>query len=153
MSRKNTTTALTVSSSVPDVLKAIDKKMQSLKHIAESVYSTPKKISTANGSVDISEVKDVNEVVKLLSSVNARIKAQEEAYELLGIASYPTVKVDGGTRDEWVKDAQLRIDIINQKDTLDELNSLKSEWSQLMDKEDRKAVLLEKMTKFAETGE
>jgi hypothetical protein len=39
----------------------------------------------------------------------------------------------------------LRIQIIEQKDKLDELNELKKEWEELLDKEDRKAILMKKM--------
>lgn len=140
---------LTVTSSVPDVIEQINKKISALKHIQESVYLTPGKVSMAGGQKDIKTETSVLELVKALSSVQARAKAIEEAYASLDYGTYPEVKIDGGTVAEWVADIKLRIQIIEQKETLDELNNYKKEWEELMDKEDRKALLLKKMQKFA----
>jgi hypothetical protein len=79
------------------------------------------------------------------ASVQSRIKAIESAYSELGRDEYPVVKIEGGTEEEWKQDCMLRIQIIEQKDKLDELNELKKEWEELLDKEDRKAILMKKM--------
>ena len=148
--KQETITALTRQSSVPDALQAINDRIAAMKHIQECVYLTSGKITTGSGGQkDIKEEKNVTELVKAFSGILFRAKAIEEAYDELGINSYPAVKVDGGTVEEWKKDILLRIEIINQKDTLDELNSLKKEWEDLMDKEDKKAMLVKKMEKFA----
>lgn len=159
MSKKNsgqesTSTALSVTSSVPDVIQAIQAKIANLKHIQESVYVTSKKINGAGGQLDVEHETDTAKLVVGLSSVLARAEAIDKAYAALGFdesgQQRPITKVDGYTVEDWVKDIKLRMEIISQKDTLDELNSLQKEWEELMDKDDRKAMLLKKMQKFAE---
>ena len=131
--------------SVSDAIEAINKKISALKHIQESVFKTSGKITMAGGTKDIKEEKTVIELVKAFSGVIARTKAIEEAYAELGITTFPEVKVDGGTVKEWSDDIKLRISIIEQKDTLEELSKMKKEWEDLMDKEDKKALLVKKM--------
>jgi DNA polymerase III epsilon subunit-like protein len=75
----------------------------------------------------------------------AAAKAIQNAYNEFGITTHPIVKVEGFTEEEWKQDCLLRIQIIEQKDKLDELNEMKKEWEELLDKEDRKAMLLKKM--------
>ena len=148
---KATSTALTVQSSVPDALQAINEKIAALKHIQESVYVTSKKISTSSGQKDIETETSVTELVKAYSGVLFRAKAIDEAYADLfpEMTTRPVTKVDGSTVEDWKKDILLRIAIIEQKETLDELTGLKKEWESLMDKEDKKAMLIKKMEKFA----
>lgn len=148
MSKKQTN-ALALTTSVPDAIQVINEKIAALKHIQESVYLTSGKVNGAGGQFDLKIATSVPEIVRALSSVMARAAAEEKAYEALGIASYPLVKVDGGTVEEWTKDCKLRIAIIEQKETLDKLQELRSEWESLMDKEDKKAMLLKKMEEFA----
>jgi hypothetical protein len=146
-----TSTALTVQSTVPDALEAINKKIAALKHIQESVYVTSKKISTSSGQKDIENETSVTELVKAYSGILFRAKAIDEAYVDLfpEMTTRAVTKVDGSTVEDWKKDILLRIAIIEQKETLDELTGLKKEWEGLMDKEDKKAMLIKKMEKFA----
>lgn len=150
MSKKNNVVALTAQSSVPDAINKINQRIAALKHIQDSVYKTSGKITMSGGQKDIKTETSVLALVTAFSSVQARMEALEKAYKALGISSYPVVKIDGSTVDEWKDDINLRIQIIEQKETLDELNTYKKEWEELMDKEDRKILLLEKMAKFAD---
>lgn len=136
---------VTTATSVPDAIEKLNKRLSDLKHIAESVYKTPGKVSTSSGQKDIKEETNVTELVKCLSGILARAEAQEKAYDALGMTKYPVVKVDGGTVEEWISDIKLRIEIIEQKDTFDKLNGIKKRWEELMDKEDRKALLIKEM--------
>lgn len=140
---------LTVKSSVTDVIDAINAKIKALKHIQDSVYKTPGNVQTSAGQKNIKDEKNITELVKAFASIKARATAMEDAYAELGMKEFPVVKVDGGTVEEWKDDIILRIQIIEQKETLDELNTYKKEWEELMDKEDRKELLLKKMKKFA----
>jgi hypothetical protein len=150
MSKQQTSAlALTTTSSVPDAISVINQKIADLKHIQESVYLTSGKVNGANGQIDLKELKTVPEIVRTLSSILARAAAEESAYAAVGYTTHPVVKVDGGTVDEWTADAKLRIAIIEQKETLDKLQGFKSKWEELMDKEDRKAMLLKEMEALA----
>lgn len=128
-----------------DAIATLAKKIESIKLITETQYKTNGKIQTTSGSLDIKTVTNEEELVKAYSSVSARINALDKAYEELGYTSYPAAKIDGGTLEEWKHDIQLRLEIIRQKNTLDNLEGLKKEWEGLMDKEDRKELLLKKM--------
>lgn len=149
MAKQNAETGLVSTKSVPDALNVIKKKLEAMKHIQDSVYVTSGKIQMAGGSMDLKSEPNATEVVKAFSSILYRAKAMEEAYEVLGLTgagkSNPVVKVDGSTVEEWTKDCKLRIDIINQKDELDKLSNLKKKFEELMDKEDRMAILLKEI--------
>lgn len=147
--KKETAIVLRPDSSVPEFLTSLNQKISRMKHIADSVYKTNGKVRTASGEMDIKTQTSPAELVKAFSGILVRAQSMEQAYEVLGITNYPVVKIDGGTVEEWKSDIQLRIEIIEQKDQLDELNALKKEAEELMDKEDRKALLLKKMEKFA----
>lgn len=148
MSKKeNTETGMviTTASSVPDALKALNQKLKELKHIQDSVYKTSGNVTTSNGVKDIKNETNKPELVKAFSGIIARAEAIEKAYDKLAITDYPVVKIDGGTVEEWKADILLRIAIIDHKETYDSLNAIKKEWEELMDKDDRKALLIEKM--------
>lgn len=144
-------TGVAVVPSVPNAIEMIDQKIAALKHIQDSVYKTPGKIKLASGEMDIKTQTNKDELIRGFASVMARIQQIEAAYAKVGITSYAVVKVDGGTLDEWISDIKLRGEIIDHKETLETLNGLKKEWMELLDKEDRKAILAEKMRKFAES--
>jgi hypothetical protein len=131
--------------SVSDAISVVDAEIKSLKHIEDSVYKTHGRVKGLTGEIDIKTVTDVDVLVGCLASINTRSKAIEEAYDELGITTYKTVKIDGHTKEEWLSDISLRIQIIQHKDRLDELNTFKKEWVELMDKDDRKAALAKKM--------
>ena len=131
--------------SVPSALEVIDREIKSLKHITDSTYVTSGKINGANGQVDIKSETKQEVLVKAFASISARAADMENAYAELGISEYPVVKIDGSTVNEWKKDITLRLAVIQHKDRLDELNALKAQWQELMDKDDRKALLLKKM--------
>lgn len=148
MARTDSSAVVVASTSVPDAIQAINEKIKALVHIQDSVYLTSGKVKTATGERDIKTETNVTELVKAFSSLQMRAESLEKAYDALGMTSYPVVKVDGYTLEDWKKDILLRKQIIEQKDTLDELNAFKKEWEELMDKEDRKAILAKKMEKF-----
>lgn len=146
MSKQSASSAvLAVATTVPEAIEVLNKKIADLKHIQDSVYVTSGKIKMSSGELDIKSETSVDVLVTAFSSVQARAEAKEKAYETLGINTYPQVKIDGSTVEEWKKDITLRIQIIEHKETLDKLQGIKKEWEELMDKEDRKALLLKKM--------
>lgn len=144
-SNKQSNALVVADTTVPDALAILDAKIASMKHIQESVFRSPKKISVGGGTIDLETEKSVDNVVKGFAQVMLKASIIEKAYDELGITSRHTPKVDGATVEDWKADCLLRIQIIEQKDTLDELNKLKAEWTELMDKEDRKAMLVKKM--------
>lgn len=151
MSKKQTTEiAVVETNSVTEMIQAIQAKIAKQKKIQETPYVTSGIIQGSGGSFNIKEEKDNYKLVVALSSVIARSKAVEAAYEALGVTEYLTPKVDGFVVEDWTKDVQLRMSINDQKETTDELQSIQKEYEDLMDKEDKKALLYKRMQKFAE---
>lgn len=150
MSDKKAQSVAVATTTVSQGIELVNAELKTLKHIQDSVYVTSGKIAAANGTVDIKTETNKDILVTGLSVIIAKKNAKEAAYEALGIANYPVVKIDGSTEEEWVKDITLRIAIIDQKDRMDELNAIKKEYEALMDKEDRLAILNKKVQKFAE---
>jgi hypothetical protein len=145
---KKTEMVLAVAS-VPDAITAINKKLAELKHITDSVYKTKKSFDGFNLETETK----VENLVKMLSSIRAREKAYNDAQSELatsfnGSFTAAPFKVEGSTGDEWAYDIVLRIKIIQQKDTHDKLVGMKKKWEELMDKEDRKNLLLKEMNDF-----
>ena len=133
-------------SSAPEALAVLNEQIKSYKHIQDSVYRTKGSLKLSDGStIDLKSETSIDKVVMAFASVQSRIRAIESAYATLDRTNYPVVKIEGGTEEDWKQDCQLRIQIIEQKDKLDELNELKKEWEELLDKEDRKAILMKKM--------
>jgi hypothetical protein len=133
-------------SSAPEALAVLNEQIKSYKHIQDSVYRTKGSLKLSDGStIDLKSETSIDKVVMAFASVQSRIRAIESAYATLERTKYPVVKIEGGTEEDWKQDCQLRIQIIEQKDKLDELNELKKEWEELLDKEDRKAILMKKM--------
>jgi hypothetical protein len=132
--------------SAPEALAVLNEQIKSYKHIQDSVYRTKGSLKLSDGStIDLKSETSIDKVVMAFASVQSRIRAIESAYSALERTKYPVVKIEGGTEEDWKQDCQLRIQIIEQKDKLDELNELKKEWEELLDKEDRKAILMKKM--------
>lgn len=132
--------------SVPTGIEAVNKKIAQLKEITESVYKTPGRVTSFSNN--IKDETNISELIKMFSSVSGRAKAYDAASEELGLKTVPVFKVDGGTVAEFAHDIKLRIAIIQNKETLDELNAIKKEYTELMDKEDRMALLAKRLSKF-----
>ena len=132
--------------SVPEALQVLNEQIKSYKHIQDSVYKTKGTLKLSDGStVDLKTETSIDKVVMAYASVKLRATAMQNGYEDLGRQTYPVPKIDGSSLEDWKADCQLRIQIIEQKDKLDELNQMKKEWEELLDKEDRKAILMKKM--------
>lgn len=136
------------STSVPDAIAVINEKIKALKHIQDSVYVTSGSITMHGGNCNVKDETSITKLVQAYSSVLYRARAIDEAQAELGITSMPLTKVDGHTVEEWKQDIKLRLDILNQKETLDKLQGYKKQWEELMDKEDRKAILMKEMAEF-----
>lgn len=148
MSTKTKTTALAVNG-VLGGIELVNQRIADLKHIQESVYKTSGKVTGFPGNIQTET--NVSELVKLYSSVRARKQSYDASADELGIQSLPVFRVDGGTLEDFAHDVKLRIAIIQNKETLDELNAIKKEFTELMDKEDRMALLAKKLEKFGGT--
>jgi hypothetical protein len=151
--RKATASASTSVATIPMTnspvaiaLGQINEQLSKLKGLTESKYKTGKRL--AGFSKPIDEVTEHDEIIKMVSVVVAKEKAYNEAQQALGIEKAKVFKLDGSTAEEWIEDAKLRLQWIEYKDRYDELTTLKKEYEAIMDKEDRKALLDQKLQKL-----
>lgn len=146
MSRKTEKATTLAIKGVPEGIELVNQRIADLKHITESVYKTTGRVTGFPNKIQ-DETK-IEELVKMFSSVAGRGAAYKAAQEALELKSVPVFRVDGGTVDEFKHDIQLRIAILANKETLDELNQIKKEYTELMDKEDRMKLLAKRLEKF-----
>jgi beta-lactamase class D len=146
--KTNLEVALNNAADVPEMLKAIDEKIKKFKRIEESVYKTTGKL---DGFGDLKQEKLVSNLIRAVSVVIAKEKAYNEAAEKLGLTTYPVFEISGSQAKDWIEDARLRIDIIEQKDTLDKLQDYKKRMQEFLSKEDQKNILLREMQDFLGT--
>lgn len=134
-----------VKSSVVNELQLIKEEINKLKHISESVYKT-------NGNVEpfenLQNLTSEQDLIKMYSAVRNRKIAYDDAADELNRRTVPVFKFEGSTLDDWKHDVELRLAIIEQKSTLDELTELKKGYEELMDKDDKMALLQSKQAKL-----
>jgi hypothetical protein len=147
MSKSKTNAVALNVPSVMDGIEVLNTKIESLKHIQESVYKTTGKIGGFNNN--IKDEMNIAELIKMGSSVQAREDHYNSyAMKALKLKTFPVFKLDGHTLEEITADITLRIAILENKERLDNLNELKKEYTELMDKEDRKAILAAKLAQL-----
>lgn len=128
-------------------IEVVNQRIASLKHIEDKVYKTTGKVP--GFSSNIQTETNVSELIKMYSSVSGREKAYNEAAADLGLETYPLFKLEGGTGADYAADVKLRIAIINNQATLDELNAIKKELTELMGTEDRLQLLSQRLQKLS----
>jgi hypothetical protein len=131
---------------MPGLIENLNKKISELKHIEESVYRTSGKLE--GFVINLKEEMKIENLIKMKASLIVRKNYYDEAAKSLGRKSYPDFKVDGFSIEDWDKDIQLRIQIIEHKDTLDKLNSFKEKAAKLMSEQDQKNMLINEMKNF-----
>lgn len=138
-------TKAVASTSVIDLLQTVKEQLDKLKHIEESVYKTKGVVEPFG---NIQNITCESELIKAYSSLRNRKIAYDEAVDDLNLHTVPVFKFDGSTLEEWKHDIELRLSIISQKSTFDELNELKRGYEELMDKEDKLKLLQQKQDKL-----
>lgn len=137
-----------VKTSVSDNISLMNKKISEMKAIETTKWLTPGKITMSNTSIDVKTESSIEKLMKGWANLKLQANALYDSYKDFEIEDYPAVLVDGGLLDDWKHDILLRIKIIKQKQILDEMTTIRDEWVSLMDKEDRKSILKDKMDKL-----
>jgi hypothetical protein len=130
---------------VPTVIAQLEAKIKELDHITDSKYRTS---GNLDGFGDIKKETSISNLIKAFSVVMAKAKAYAESADELNVESFPVFEVNGGSVSDWKKDIQLRIAIINHKETLDKLTSYRDKMKEFLSKEDQKAILMAEMAAF-----
>lgn len=145
---------LTGKSGINEYLKQIDKELGKLKEIETSKWKTSGQLTGFPTSVR-TEMSTSN-LIMMHASVSAREEAYNESVDLLreaGLLSntVPVVQIDKASPEDWYADIKLRLMQVSQKQRYDELMEIKKEAKELMDKDDRKALLAKRLEKLAGT--
>lgn len=140
--KKSTQSGVAIISDSPvTMIDTINAKLDKFKHITGSNF----KASTMLDNISVQSETDPLVLVKALSSVNARERDFDEAAKELSkegiINTLPIFKLSGSTPDEWRHDIKLRLQIINQKETIDKLTTLKQRYEAIMEKSHVKEML------------
>jgi hypothetical protein len=137
--------AVLTGASVPEIITKLESKIKELDHITDSKYRTS---GNLDGFGDIKKETSIGNLIKAFSSVMARGETYQRSATALGIETFPVFELNGGSVEDWQKDIQLRIAIIQHKETLDKLQSYRDKMKEFLSKEDQKAMLLEEMAAF-----
>jgi hypothetical protein len=143
------TLALTTTTEVPEVIKALQAQIDELKDIETSQWKTS---GNLDGFGSIKEEKKIENLIRAYSSVKGRANAYEDAADDLGITTYPQFNINGGTVEDWKHDIQLRIAIVNHKEKLDKLKDFKAKAERFLSEEDQKKMLFNEMSAFLGLG-
>ena len=142
---KKAEVAVLTGASVPDIITKLESKIKELDHITDSKYRTS---GNLDGFGDIKKETSIGNLIKAFSSVMARAEAYQRAADALKLDTFPVFEVNGGSVTDWEMDINLRIAIIQHKETLDKLNSYRDKMKEFLSKEDQKAMLLQEMAEF-----
>ena len=127
-----------------DGIDVINQQIEALKFIRTTAYKTSGKYEGR----DIKTITDPAQLIDIYSSISARVGAYDAAAKELGIKTYAAKTFDNGTVEQWKEDIQLQLQVIEYDSTLKNLEQIKKEYEELMDKEDRLKLLNNKVAKM-----
>lgn len=147
---KDTTKAVALQTgSTPDMITRVKAELDNLNKISEGGYKT------GNSHILGCTISTETDDVKLLS-LSASVSTMEDAYDRAcqprlqsGILKQvPVWKQDGFTRAEIDESIDLRLRIIHTESRRKELQQIMDEYTALLDKEDKKALLDQRLAKL-----
>jgi len=147
--KKATGTALAIvdnNPSIPDVLLAIKEEIKNLDVVKTTTWKTNGTSESFKG-IDLKTETSIPNLIKAYAIICAKEKAYNEAIDELGITEAP-VWNDGGTKEEWKHDIQLRIKIVSIDSRHKQLKEFEAEANKFLSEEDQKTMLFAKMSTF-----
>lgn len=133
-------------SNIPKTISKLEQAIKKLKHIEDTPWKSSGTIS--GFPTNIRNETLIPNLIRMFSVFVQREKAYYDAADILGIKTRPVYDDNGATREGIEEDVKLRIEIIQQKDTLDKLNEFKQKASKFMSEEDQKRDLFDQMESF-----
>lgn len=137
--------------SMVDIATMIETQMSKIVDNSNAPWKTNRQFTDSIlGTKDLDKINDVSEIHALTALMINRKKSWDEAQQVLELTTSKVYSVNGYNFDEWVHDFKLRIQIITQKDKIDQLKALHEEASSLMTAEDRKSQFISKIQALTE---
>jgi hypothetical protein len=135
-----------VKTSVAEQVKSVTEKLEKLQTIHETVYKTGSSFTIKGFSNSIQTETKIENLIKMTASTVIKATEYVEAAEkVLGLSNYPVYKENGFTDEEIISDIKLRIAIITTESKRNDLLEIKRGFEELMDKEDKMALLMQKI--------
>lgn len=129
-----------------DIITGLKKQLDALKHLSNDNFRTNGKVTGVPGGIKESDT--VEKVAGIIAHLLMREHFRAKAYEALKIDSYPVYKEADWVVEDFIADAQKRIEYLTQHDKKVALEEAIKEMSEFVDKEDRKKVTLAKIAKL-----
>lgn len=141
-------TEIVVSTNFTDILGNLEKELEKLNHISDSLYVGSTQINTGLNTVDIATVTSVSDLCKLMGSLIKQQEAYELGCEVLGLTTYEAFQVSGNLVDNILTNCKLRLSIIQSSDRKKELEELIKEGKQFISKDEQKAAYQQKLSRI-----
>lgn len=147
---KNKNAVAVIGTSVPDALDAIKAELKGLKEISETQYKTGGSGNVQNFPNSIQTETNVEQLVKMYSSVNGRANAYNNAQQALADAvgagfQCPIFKENGASVEAINEDIALRIKVLAISERKKELENLLDEAKEFMTREDKFSMFQSKL--------
>lgn len=145
--KKNNETGLIVAETpVADILAKIEKEIKKYKNITDTPWIT--KGDVTGFSTNIRNETLIANLIRMGSSLEIRKEAYDKFAKKANLETYPVFEDNGFQIDAIEKDIILRIDMINQKDTIDTLQGFKKEVTGFLTEEEKKADFMNRLSQY-----
>jgi hypothetical protein len=150
--KKNSRTVVSVTkySDAAQTIQTIDAKLEQLRLVFNTNFRTngDTKTSANPGGMKINQITTVGLLIAIMAEILAKKEAYDRGAEFLGLNQFPSFIWQGYGLDSWTFDIKLRIAQIEQSKNESELVAIKTDLQEFMTKEDRLALLTERLSKL-----
>lgn len=149
MRSTSNTSLVLASTDTSSILEKLDAEISKMKKIETTPWKVKGKGEIEGFATPIQNETLIENLIRMGASVRARETTYNDyAASILGSRSFPVFTINGATSSDVDHDIQLRIAIIDQKETLEKLNSFKDRMSSFLSEADKKNQLMKEMEGF-----
>lgn len=149
MSKPKVTTELSVKLPTHSLIAAVDAKIAAIKTISESPFKTGMNHPIMGNLKTCTSIETLLKALANVIGMEAVYnKAGKRCSEVLNNGQFPTFHLEGGTAKHWEEDIKLRIQIVQQEDTLKKLSDYRTRLSNFMSEAEKKEMLLKEIEEF-----
>ena len=144
--KNSKTMELSVTTETPEILGKLEQEIAKLKDIESAPWKTS---GVVDGfSTNIHDEKDIQTLIKMMSSVLGRERAYNDAADFLNLKTFPVYNMNGANAEQVADDIKLRINIIQHKDKLEKLKGFKEKMTSFLSQQEQKEMLLKDMERY-----
>lgn len=120
------------------VLDVVNQKLDSFEGLRESNYRIPVPIID---NFNLREETSIEEIIQLHGELKLKDKLFKESQIELGVKRCKPYTQCGGSIEDWTHDMRMRIQTINEKETIDTLKGLKTKWEGRLTEDQQNEIL------------